>query len=71
MLNYKKVDILGFDYTIEDLFGHATLFIYSNPYENRRLYKYIDLEHGIDGGGYFELKDAKKNFNKKLRELVY
>lgn len=41
MLNYKKVDILGFDYTIEDLFGHATLFIHSNPYENRRLYKNI------------------------------
>ena len=69
-LNYKRVDFWGFDYEIEDLFGHATLYIYQSEYDNHRLFRYIDEEHGIDGGGWFELKDAKKNFKKQIEKLV-
>lgn len=69
MLNYKKVDILGFEYEIEDLVGYATLFICANPFDQNKLFKYIDIEHEIEGGGYFLLKDAKRSFKEKLKEL--
>lgn len=56
-------------YTICDLSGAAAL------YECRTegvpvLYKFIDEEHGITGGGWFSYADAKKNFAKKIKELA-
>ena len=70
MLTFTKVDYMGFDFEIEDLFGHATLFIHSNGFDNNTLYKYIDEEHGIKGGGYYSQREAKKDFKNKIKDLV-
>lgn len=69
-LNYKKVDFWGFDFEIDELYGHATLYIYRSPYDNSCLYKYVDEEHGISSGGYLDPKQAKKVFKNKIKELA-
>lgn len=70
MLKYEKVDLMGFDFNIEDLFGHATLFIHSNNCDKNCLYKYIDTEHDISGGGYYSRAEAEKSFRNKIKELA-
>lgn len=67
---YKKVNYWGFDYNIEELSGQATLYIYSNKYDRKNpLYKYIDEEHGVAGGGYYSRAKAEKSFKEKIQEL--
>lgn len=70
-LTYTKRDFYGFDYCIEDLCGHATLYTYTSDYDkSHTLHKYIDIEHGIQGGGFYDIRDAKKDFKNKIIELI-
>lgn len=70
MITYKRLEILGFDYEISDLCGHAVCYIHSNETDNNILYKYIDEEHNVKGGGYFSRKEAAKSFKNKIKALA-
>ena len=66
-ITYVKRDYYGFDYCIGELCGHATLYTYTSEYDrNRTLHKYIDDEHHIQGGGFYDVKDAKKDFKRTI-----
>ena len=69
MANYKKQELFSFVYEIEDLVGEAICYISDNGY-GLKLYKYIDEEHGVSGQGYFDIKEARKSFRNKIKELV-
>lgn len=69
MLKFQEQQIYGFDYEIEELAGHATCFTHSNGIDNNVLYKYIDKEHDVIGGGYYDLFEARRDFKKKIAQL--
>ncbi|MCD7879039.1 MAG: hypothetical protein LUG16_03795 [Candidatus Gastranaerophilales bacterium] len=71
MLKYRRVNFWGFDFEINELFGHATLYIYSSEYDRKNvLFKYVDEEHGIQTGGYFSCGKAKREFKNIIKELA-
>ena len=44
------------------------MYIYSNEYDRKNpLYKYIDEEHGVAGGGYYSRAKAEKVLKKKYK----
>lgn len=53
-----------FDFNIAGLSGTATLFKFDD------IYKFVDLEHNITGGGYYDFFEARKMFLKKIKELA-
>lgn len=68
---YKKQNIWGFEYNIEGLSGFATLYTHTNDCDKSlTLYKYIDIEHDIQGGGFYDIRDAKRDFKNKIKELT-
>jgi hypothetical protein len=69
-IKYERQWVWGFEYDIDGLTGFATLYTHSNGIDNNVLHKYIDIEHGIQGGGYYDRLDAKKDFKNKIKELA-
>lgn len=70
MIKYKRLEVLGFDYEINEVCGHAVCYIHSNGIDKNILYKYIDEEHEITGGGYYDQREAAKSFKSKIKALT-
>ena len=69
-LTFERQYIWGFEYDIDGLTGFATLFTHSNGIDKNILYKYIDIEHNIQGSGYYDRREAKTDFKRKIKELT-
>lgn len=50
----------------DELQGQAVLINYG---ESLNLYKLVDQEHNISGGGAFDVKGAKKYFSEKIKKM--
>jgi hypothetical protein len=50
----------------DELQGQAVLINYG---EDLNLYKLVDQEHSISGGGAFDVKGAKKYFSEKIKKM--